>query len=331
MPLISVIVPVYNVEPYLKRCIESVLAQTFTDFELILIDDGSPDNSGEICDEYIKKDSRIHVIHQDNGGLSAARNAGIDWAFEKSDSQWLAFVDSDDWVHPRYLEYLLQAVIEEKTKASACGIVRVESEVEMSETQFSVNCEQWDHFYLESWVRGVVAVNKLYSKELFKDMRYPVGKLHEDEFLTYRLLAKAGTISYVDANLYYYYQNPNSIMKSEFSIAKLDGIQALKEQCEFGKNNGFLEFFEDRQNALMNKTASLISLCNESKTLSTKDKKRALTYLRKELKELLAAKRSSISTPDKRGWYYNLAYPKLMWCYWTTVGITKKIKRFIIK
>ena len=121
MPQISVIVPVYKVEPYLRRCVDSILAQTFTDFELILVDDGSPDNSGAICDEYAQKDARVHVIHQENGGLSAARNAGIDWVFAHSDSQWLTFVDSDDWVHPEYLERLYHAVLEHNVRRFSEG------------------------------------------------------------------------------------------------------------------------------------------------------------------------------------------------------------------
>ena len=108
---ISIIVPVYQVEEYLHRCIDSILKQTYPDFEVILIDDGSPDNCGNLCDEYAKKDTRIHVIHQMNGGLSVARNSGIDWAFANSSSKWLTFIDSDDWVHPQYLEVLLNAAI----------------------------------------------------------------------------------------------------------------------------------------------------------------------------------------------------------------------------
>ena len=115
MPTISVIVPVYKVEKYIHRCVDSILSQTFTDFELILVDDGSPDNCGKICDEYAEKDIRIHVIHQENGGLSAARNAGIDWVFANSDSEWITFIDSDDWVHPEYLERLLCLVLDRKS------------------------------------------------------------------------------------------------------------------------------------------------------------------------------------------------------------------------
>ena len=112
MAKISVIVPVYKVEQYLNRCIDSLLCQTFSDFELILVDDGSPDACPAICDSYAEKDARVHVIHQANGGLSAARNAGIEWSLQKSDSEWISFVDSDDWVHERYLESLFSAVRE---------------------------------------------------------------------------------------------------------------------------------------------------------------------------------------------------------------------------
>ncbi len=101
MPSVSIIVPVYKVEPYLHRCIDSVLVQTLSDFELVLVDDGSPDNCGKLCDEYAENDVRIHVIHQENGGLSAARNAGLDCVFAISSSQWITSVDSDDWIHPR--------------------------------------------------------------------------------------------------------------------------------------------------------------------------------------------------------------------------------------
>ena len=106
VPEVSVIVPIYNVELYLSRCIDSILAQTFTDFELILVDDGSPDKCGEICDKYAAQDKRIHVIHKENGGLSDARNAGIEWTLNNTSCLWITFVDSDDWVHPEYLEIL---------------------------------------------------------------------------------------------------------------------------------------------------------------------------------------------------------------------------------
>lgn len=116
MPEISVIMPVYKVEKYLKRAVDSVLNQTFGDFELILVDDGSPDRCGEICDEYARKDNRIRVIHEENGGPGKARNAGLDYVYSKNDGKFLSFIDSDDWVHPRYLELLIKAAKDNKRK-----------------------------------------------------------------------------------------------------------------------------------------------------------------------------------------------------------------------
>lgn len=121
MAKISIIVPVYKVENYIRRCVDSILAQTFTDFELILVDDGSPDNCGKICEEYAKKDERIVVIHKENGGLSDARNAGIDWSLKTSNSRWITFIDSDDWIHPNYLEFLYRAAKNTNCKISICG------------------------------------------------------------------------------------------------------------------------------------------------------------------------------------------------------------------
>jgi glycosyltransferase involved in cell wall biosynthesis len=128
MPAISVIVPVYKVEKYIHRCVDSILGQTFTDFELILVDDGSPDSCGAICDEYAAKDSRV-VIHQENGGLSAARNAGIEWSFDHSNSGWMTFIDSDDWVHPQYLELLHRACLENGTALRSVSMLQRRSVV----------------------------------------------------------------------------------------------------------------------------------------------------------------------------------------------------------
>ena len=113
---ISVVVPIYKVEKYLRECVDTITGQTYSNLEIILVDDGSPDNCPAICDEYAKNDGRIRVIHQKNGGLSAARNTGIDWVFKNSDSMWFSFIDSDDWVHPQYLELLLEANNKYSTK-----------------------------------------------------------------------------------------------------------------------------------------------------------------------------------------------------------------------
>ena len=329
MPLISVIVPVYKVEPYIRRCIDSILSQTFTDFELILVDDGSPDHCPAICDEYALVDRRVHVIHPDNSGLSAARNAGIDWAFNNSDSKWLSFVDSDDWILPNFLECLYKVAIECNSRISACSLYYSNGEDPLQSKTYKIQTKTWDEFYLENWTLGVVAVNKLYDKELFRELRYPAGKIHEDEYLTYKLLAKAGTVSYVDGELYIYFQNPGGITKNGFSLAKMDAIQALEEQREFAKKNGYQEFYISKTDALQGKLAMLLSGCQITNDLSAHEKKEVIKYLRSKLRKLLFKEWKIAKNSQELNWRLENAYPKLMWCYWTCVGIVRKIKQTV--
>ena len=250
MPTISVIVPVYKVEQYLHRCVESILNQTFTDFELILVDDGSPDNCGAICDEYAGKDNRVTVIHQKNGGLSAARNAGIDWSFANSDSQWLTFIDSDDWVHPQYLEILYNVVRDNNAKVSCCAFESVKEDKPFENiTVPNIEMVDTKKFYLENNVNFTVAWGKLYYKSCFVNIRYPVGKIHEDQFTTYKVLFETENVRFVKEKLYYYYLSPNSIMRSKFSIKRYDDIEALDEQiCFFNKKKwNELEMLAEKQ------------------------------------------------------------------------------------
>lgn len=246
MPQVSVIVPIYNVEKYLNRCVDSILNQTFSDFELILVDDGSPDNCGKICDDYAKKDNRIHVIHQQNGGLSAARNAGIDWAFANSDSEWIAFVDSDDWIHPRYLEFLYKAVKNDKTKISICNYVRESHHLEnYHDVMFTSKIMQGMELFESKFnIQATVAWNKLYKKELFSDISFPNGRLHEDEFTTYKFLYLAGEISWIDKPLYYYYQNVEGIIHSKWSERRLDVYDAYEERVEFFKSENEQNYYK---------------------------------------------------------------------------------------
>ena len=243
MPTISVVVPVYKVEAYLHRCVDSILRQTYRDFELILVDDGSPDNCGQICDEYARTDDRIHVIHQANGGLSAARNAGIDWAFAGSDSQWFTFIDSDDWVHPEMLERLLNAAERNNTAVSVCGYGETEGKDPAVEPEtWNCQCVEPEWFYVNHFINATVAWGKLYRRELFETIRYPVGKLHEDEFVTYKLLVESGRIAVMAAPLYAYFVNLSGITKKGWSPRKLDAWEAYEQQ---------IAFFEERQDADM--------------------------------------------------------------------------------
>ncbi len=239
MPSISVIVPVYKVENYLRRCVDSILGQTFRDFELILVDDGSPDCCGDICEEYAEKYPFIHVIHRENGGLSAARNSGIDWAFANSDSQYLAFVDSDDWVAPAYLEILYRAVRETDCKISVCGLQRTAGEDLPENPCYDVSTMAPQDYYCSKTIHdGVTAVawNKLYRKELFASLRYPVGKLHEDEFTTYRLVFGVDKVAVIPARLYAYFQNDAGIMRSNWNPKRMHALEAVEQQIQFAKD-----------------------------------------------------------------------------------------------
>lgn len=246
MALISVIVPVYRVENYLHRCVDSILNQSFPDFDLILVDDGSPDDCGAICDTYGAGDIRVHVIHQENGGLSAARNAGIEWALKNSDSQWLAFVDSDDWVHEDYLRFLYQAVSETGCKISACGFARTQGEA-LPEVQTGFQVLSAEDFYCGETVSSAAAAitwNKLYQKNLFDTIRFPVAKLHEDEFTTYRLVFAVDHIAYVPAELYAYFQNAEGIMLSQWNPRRLHILEAVEQQMEDAKRWGNERFYQ---------------------------------------------------------------------------------------
>ena len=197
--MISVIVPVYKVEAYIRECIDSILAQTYTDYELILVDDGSPDRSGEICDAYAFEDDRVRVIHKQNGGLSSARNAGLDICT----GEYVTFVDSDDMIHPQMLELLISAVKDTDAGLAVCGMSR---DRETVFDQFAVGPSHavvidWEEacwrlcgyttkdskeqLSNETWVPYIISCAKLYAKELLLKNRFPEGKKHEDEFVAH--------------------------------------------------------------------------------------------------------------------------------------------------
>lgn len=242
---ISVIVPVYKVEPYLRTCIDSILNQTFRDFELILIDDGSPDNCGVICDEYAAKDDRIVVIHQENSGVSAARNTGIDWVFANSESQWITFVDSDDLLAPTTLGHLFR-------HAESCNadIVTTNATVFSAEEQLAgapyhvvsfqklTGSEAARSIYLSDGLLPVTAWGKLIKRELLKYFRFPVERIHEDDALMPQILYTANTVIALRAWLYFYRQREGSIVHSSFSLKRFDRIEGI-DRC--------IAFFESRQ------------------------------------------------------------------------------------
>lgn len=325
MPQISVIVPVYKVEKYIHRCVDSILAQTFTGFELILVDDGSPDNCGAICDEYATKDSRVVVIHQENGGLSAARNAGIDWVFGHSDSQWLTFVDSDDWVHPKYLELLFRAVRDTETGVSICRYLETDgAEPDTSAPFPAPSVREVETFFVEHTTNATVAWGKLYAKECFQTIRYPVGKIHEDEYVTYRILFQFEQIAFVPSPLYCYFINPEGITKRPWTPQRLDAITAKDAQRIFFKKNHFHAAYA------RNLTIELWLIkesvrCIHNKNIESKQK--IIVKLRRKIAHLLLSNYKLYPFTSKNLWLYDCAFPKFMYIYWTYIGIINKLKR----
>ena len=203
-PVISVIVPVYNVEKYLEKCVQSVLAQTFKEIEILLIDDGSKDASGRLCDQYALKDGRIRVIHKENGGLSDARNRGI----MEARGDYLSFIDGDDYIEPDMLGSLYDNLIRENADVAMCGIFseyadRIQRTYPNDE-YIVLDGIQAAGLVLEGNKVSVNAVNKLYKREIFESLRFPVGKLSEDAFIMVKLLAGVGR-AVLDTRPKYYY------------------------------------------------------------------------------------------------------------------------------
>ena len=230
MPQISIIIPVYNAEKFLNKCVDSILNQTFSDFELILVDDGSPDGSGAICDDYAAKDDRVRVIHQRNQGQSVARNN----AMEQMQGSWVMFVDSDDWMHPRALELLYDAVQKQNVKISVCGYADTTGEdPEVAEESLTV--ERWTpkDLYMQRFINATVCWGKLYHRDCFAGIRFPVGKYIDDEYFTYRLLFAQKELAVISAPLYAYFVNPNSITKRSWNPKRLDAWGAYEEQLAF--------------------------------------------------------------------------------------------------
>lgn len=238
--LVTIIVPVYKVEEYLSRCVDSILSQTYTNLEILLINDGSPDNCGEICEEYAKLDNRIRVVHKKNGGLSDARNVGLELA--KGD--YITFLDSDDWIHSEYIKMLYEILSSTQSDISICNFVKTSVEnvsvnnLNTEEVVYS-NIEALEQMYGELNIQIITAWGKLFKKGLFDNIRFPVGRIHEDEFTTYKLIYKANKIVLTNAELLYYWQRNDSIMGTGFNLKhKLDLIDAYTERAQFFQQVG---------------------------------------------------------------------------------------------
>ena len=232
---ITIIIPVYKVEQYLDKCVESVVGQTYKNLEIILVDDGSQDNCPHMCDEWAKKDKRIKVIHKENGGLSDARNFGIDQAT----GEYLMFVDSDDYLGYEICEKLYKLLKDHKTDFSMCACLKFFENEPLPEKAQDINIayfsgeEVTDQLYKKEIPYFMTAWGKLYKKELFKTLRYPKGRLHEDEFVLHEILANVKSFVYTDEQMYYYLQRAGSIMGSKKEKNIVDILCAYRNRYKF--------------------------------------------------------------------------------------------------
>lgn len=225
-PEISIIVPVYKVEKYLNECIDSILAQTFTDFELILVDDGSPDNCPALCDAAAEKDSRVRVIHQQNKGLSGARNAGIDVAR----GNWLGFVDSDDMIDPTFCEKMLHAAVQAGAEMAVCNILRMKENKALD--SYQEHCLKDEVLSREEIVHRIqlspfyMVMTRLCRREVFEKIRFPEGKNYEDAFTAPEILERVNKAACVAEPLYQYRLRSGSIMHAAVTLKNLEEVHA---------------------------------------------------------------------------------------------------------
>ena len=230
MPLISIIVPVYKVEPYLDQCVASLVNQTYRNLEILLVDDGSPDGCPALCDAWAGKDDRIAVIHKKNGGLSEARNFGID----RAAGAYLSFVDGDDYVADTYVETLYRTLVAQEAEVSACNFRRVDEAGNwlpegLSSKLRSGVCTGRDMLNRYFAFRGtaptlVAAWGKLFKRELFRQLRFPVGRLFEDEYVYFPLYSQVGKVAFTDETLYHYVQRQGSILNSAVTEKKIQDL-----------------------------------------------------------------------------------------------------------
>ena len=237
LPLISVIVPVYKVEAYLDKCITSIVNQTYTNLEIILVDDGSPDSCPAMCDAWAAKDSRIRVIHKENGGSAQARNVALDVA----NGAYIAFADSDDMMNVDMIRSLYDVAITQNADIVECGYSLSENEA-LTQTKALISAEMFEPQaamleHISDRIFKQVIWNKLYKAKLIENVRFVEGKVIDDEFWTYRVIGNAEKVARIDRKLYFYRQQDGSVMHQNYSLNRLATIEAKTARLNFIQDN----------------------------------------------------------------------------------------------
>jgi glycosyltransferase involved in cell wall biosynthesis len=232
-PLISVIIPVFNVETYLPKCLDSILSQTYENLEIVIVNDGSTDNSPKICKEYANKNSRIKVVHKENGGLSSARNAGLDVAT----GEYIGFVDSDDFIERNMYREMLNAMLEHSANLVICNYFSDREIKYPCEKSMLANADLVFRLYLKDKIQAF-AWNKLYPRETFSEIRYANGILFEDMDIFLPILEKSKRIVLLNDKLYHYVQRKDSITSSKFNPKQIKCLEIIESYKGYSKNLG---------------------------------------------------------------------------------------------
>ena len=320
---VSIIIPVYNSEKYLQRCFDSIINQTFSNFEVILVNDGSTDNSGEICEKYTSIDSRFSVIHQENRGQAAARNKAI----KKACGNWICFIDSDDCISSIYLEALYNAVINNNAQISMCGalegkvVPQYDNRIDVStftidELRLVDLLENGEHRYWVVW-------GKLIARQIVANNLFVEGRIYEDNEVVCKWLVEAGVVADISTKLYFYYENENSTTKKTFSIKQLDRLWALDEQIKFYEQKQFRII----RNKIIKRYILAVTNCYLTAKNECDDRK-----IHKEIKKLLFSKirkyHKEINLLSSEKIYVCEAlFSRLMVLYWKILQIKKFLQK----
>ena len=326
MAEVSIIVPVYQVEKYIRQCVDSILAQTFSDFELILVDDGSRDKSGQICDEYAGLDERVKVIHKENGGLSDARNKGMD----RASGNYFMFVDSDDYIAPTMIECLYESIMNENADIAVCNYLYYFENDRSKNSATNIKSEVLsgaEIFYKRKNERNygiwTVAWNKLYKSEVFGNIRFRFGKYHEDEFWANDIYQMDIKVVTIPECLYYYRQRDNSIMGKKNFARNIDILEALQERLAV-----YLKKPEYSGQAYRVLVYSLEYLEESKRLITNRDEKIEFIQAEKRTKDIVKQlKKRKLSKIQK----FSLVFMGINPCFVFSIGIKLRglLERFL--
>ena len=310
--VISVIVPVYQVDTYLDRCIESLLCQTYHNLEIVLVDDGSCDKCARICDDWAKEDYRIRVIHKKNGGLSDARNAGMPFAT----GNYISFIDSDDTVTQDYFEVMLHTMYAEKSDIIECGVVKFYEDNHFDAFQDDLSVTSYsavdglsglineNPFHQHVW-------NKIYKAELVLDVPFPFGKLNEDEFWTYQIFGRAKMVTKINKTMYYYFQRSGSIMGAGFNLRRLDALEGKFNRQQYIEKNYPALASQARINLF---SSCVFSGQSTLKYLRDPEKEQAISKINQYVKGCKLSKSELNSIQGKNRFWYSFADKSFWLC-----------------